>query len=136
MRVADGATSRIQALNRSTPVVRFGTQFGWDAMSWVVALVLAQVLRYDLQVSQIAWLPLLILCVAAAILQFFVGWHFYLYQGRHPYGSFAEVRALLWAVLTTTVCLGIPVVVAGTLLEIPRSTVFAALPFAFVLMGG
>nr|WP_169743159.1 nucleoside-diphosphate sugar epimerase/dehydratase [Cryobacterium roopkundense] len=86
--------------------------------------------------SNISWLPLVILCIAAVVVQFFVGWFFYLYQGRHPYGSFAEVRALLWAVLTTTVFLGIPVVVSGTLLGIPRSTVFAALPFAFVMMGG
>ena len=136
MRVIDGVTSHIQALNRSIPLVRFGTQFAWDAVSWAIALVLAQTLRYDFQMTNISWVPLVILCLVAAIVQFFVGWYFHLYQGRHPYGSFAEVRALMWAVLTTAVFLAIPVVVSGTLLDIPRSTVFAALPFAFVLMGG
>jgi len=136
MRIIDGATHQMQALNRSIPLVRFGTQFAWDAVSWTIALVLAQMFRYDFEMSRIAWVSLLLLCLAAALVQFFVGWHYRLYQGRHPYGSFAEVRALLWAVLTATIVMGVPVVVTGTLFEIPRSTVFAALPFAFVLMGG
>jgi dTDP-glucose 4,6-dehydratase len=77
-----------------------------------------------------------LLCVAAAILQLFIGSSYHLYHGRHPYGSFAELRTLLWSVLVTALVLGVPVIIFGGLLDIPRSTVIIALPLAFVLMGG
>ncbi|TFD29324.1 polysaccharide biosynthesis protein [Cryobacterium lyxosi] len=118
------------------PVVRFGTQFGFDAASWAVALILAQVFRYEFQVSLISWLPLALLCVAATVLQLFVGSVYHLYRGRHPYGSFAEVRSLLWSVLATALVLTVPVFVFGGALDIPRSSVIIALPMAFVIMGG
>lgn len=135
MAVGEFATNGLQRLHRSMPLVRFGTQYVFDALAWIVALYLAEVFRYEFNLMQIRWLPLLALFAAACVVQFFAGWLFFLYQGRHPYGSFAEVRALLWAVLAATVVLGVPVVLAGTVLGIPRSTVFIALPIAFVLMG-
>ncbi|WP_241984339.1 nucleoside-diphosphate sugar epimerase/dehydratase [Cryobacterium sp. Hb1] len=118
------------------PLVRFGTQFGFDAASWGVALVLAQAFRYEFHVVEISWPPLVLLCVGAAVLQLFIGSIFHLYRGRHPYGSFAEVRSLLWSVLVTASVLGVPVIIFGELLDIPRSTVIIALPMAFVFMGG
>jgi FlaA1/EpsC-like NDP-sugar epimerase len=130
------ATGRLRALQGSMPRVRFGAQFALDAGAWAIALVISEILRYEFDVQRIAWLPLLLLWVFAGLIQFFAGWMFFLYQGRHPYGSFAELRALLWAVLATTAVLGIPVVLTGTQLLIPRSTVFIALPIAFTVMGG
>jgi FlaA1/EpsC-like NDP-sugar epimerase len=136
MAVGDFATTRMQELHRSVPLVRFGTQYVFDAAAWVIALLLAETLRYEFNLTQIAWLPLLGLCATACVVQFLVGWLFYLYQGRHPYGSFDEVRALLSALLTATVVLGVPVLIVGNNFDMPRSTVFIALPIAFVLMGG
>ncbi|TFD17788.1 polysaccharide biosynthesis protein [Cryobacterium sp. TMT2-23] len=126
----------MQELHGSVPLVRFGAQFAFDAGAWVVALFLAEILRYEFDLQLIDLRPLLSLCAAACLIQFFAGGVNHLYQGRHIYGSFSEVRALLGVVLASTVILGIPVAVAGTMVGIPRSTVFIALPMAFVLMGG
>ncbi|WP_241979420.1 polysaccharide biosynthesis protein [Cryobacterium suzukii] len=123
-------------LRRAKPWVRFGAQYALDDAAWGVALIFAVILRYDFNLSAISWLPLLTLCVAACVVQFGVGSLFFLYRGRHAYGSFAEVRALFWAVLLVSVVLGAPIVVFGMTLQIPRSTVVIALPIAFVLMGG
>ncbi|WP_231556458.1 nucleoside-diphosphate sugar epimerase/dehydratase [Cryobacterium sp. MLB-32] len=117
-------------------MLRFVTQFALDAGCWLLALFVAEALRYEFDLSSIAWVPLLIMGAVACALQLVVGWSFFLYQGRHRYGSFAEVRALLGAVLVVTAVVGIPVALFGTALQIPRSTVFIALPIAFVLMGG
>ncbi|WP_338145407.1 nucleoside-diphosphate sugar epimerase/dehydratase [Cryobacterium sinapicolor] len=118
------------------PLVRFGAQYAFDAGAWVVALFMAEILRYEFDFHLIGLLPLLALCAAACLVQFLAGGANHLYQGRHIYGSFSEVRALFGVVLASTVVLGIPVAVAGTAVGIPRSTVFIALPIAFVLMGG
>lgn len=136
MAISEFATSRMQAINRSAPLIRFGTQYAFDAGAWVLALLVAEILRYEFSLSAISWPPLLALCGAACLVQFFAGWLFFLYQGRHPYGSFAELRALLGAVLAGTVALGVPVFSLGNGLGIPRSTVLIALPVAFILMGG
>ncbi len=136
MAIGDYAASRLHDLHRSVPLVRFGTQYAFDAGSWLIALTLAEILRYEFELSAISWLPLIALGAVACAVQFFVGWLFFLYQGRHSYGSFAEVRALLGAVLTATVVLGALVILIGNAVEIPRSTVFIAFPIAFVAMGG
>ncbi|KGJ72365.1 capsule biosynthesis protein CapD [Cryobacterium roopkundense] len=102
----------------------------------MLALFAAEALRYEFDLSSISWLPLLLMAAVACLLQLVVGWSFFLYQGRHRYGSFAEVRALLGVVLVVTLVVGVPVALFGTALQIPRSTVFIALPIAFVLMGG
>ncbi|MDJ0323902.1 nucleoside-diphosphate sugar epimerase/dehydratase [Cryobacterium sp. PH31-AA6] len=136
MAISDFATTRMQELHGSVPLVRFGTQYAFDAGAWGVALFVAEVLRYEFELQRIAVIPLLALFAAASLVQFFAGGVYHLYQGRHIYGSFAEVRALLGVVLVATVVLGLPIAVAGTVVGIPRSTVFIALPMAFVLMGG
>ncbi|TFC70137.1 polysaccharide biosynthesis protein [Cryobacterium sp. TMS1-20-1] len=136
MSVTDVASTALRDLHKSIPLVRFGTQYAFDAASWAVALILAQAFRYEFLVDLIRWVPLLLLCLTAAILQLFIGSLYHLYRGRHPYGSFAEVRSLLWSVLVTALILGVPVIVFGTLVEIPRSTVIIALPMAFIYMGG
>lgn len=117
------------------PLWRYGTPFAFDALAWVVALVFAVIFRYDFDLSLVAWRPLVVLCLVAIVVQLALGWLFYLYRGRHPYGSFDEVLALLWAVLTAAILLGVPVAALGVLWHIPRSTVFIAVPIAFTLMG-
>ncbi|MDH6235801.1 nucleoside-diphosphate sugar epimerase/dehydratase [Cryobacterium sp. CG_9.6] len=116
--------------------MRFSSQFLLDALCWLLALSAAQALRYEFDLSAIVWIPLLLLWSVACVLQLLVGLLFYLYQGRHQYGSFAEVRALLGVVLSVAVLIGLPVAAFGAALQIPRSTVLIALPIAFVFMGG
>ncbi len=118
------------------PMSRVWAKYLLDAIAWITALVLAIVLRFDLELQQVSWVPLAFVCAAAILVQLIVGWLFFLYRGRHPYGSFSEVLALVWVVLAVGAVVGIPVVVFGNLWHIPRSTVLFAIPIAFVLMGG
>ncbi|MBH0008123.1 polysaccharide biosynthesis protein [Salinibacterium sp. SWN1162] len=101
----------------------------------MLAIVAAVVMRYEFDLTRITWLPLLALVICIWVAQGVVGWALFLYRGRHPYGSFAEVRALLTAVLIVGLLLGIPQLLWGTVWMIPRSTMFIAIPIAFVLMG-
>ena len=133
--IGDIAASRMQRLYSNGPISRFGTQYALDAIAWVLAIVLAVIFRWDFDFDSISWRPLAILCLAAAIMQLPAGWLLYLYRGRHPYGSFAEVRALLFAVFLVAIIVGLPIALWGTAWRIPRSAVFIALPVAFILMG-
>ncbi|WP_232466245.1 nucleoside-diphosphate sugar epimerase/dehydratase [Diaminobutyricimonas sp. LJ205] len=135
MAVTDFATRRMQELYAAGPFSRFGTQFAVDGVSWALALVVAVVMRYEFDVVQVAWIPLAFVCVTAVIAQLVAGWIFFLYRGRHPFGSFAEVRSLFWAVLFTASVIGVPTVLFGTEMDVPRSTVLIASPLAFVFMG-
>jgi dTDP-glucose 4,6-dehydratase len=117
------------------PLSRFGTQYAFDAAAWAIALAVAAFLRYDFALGRIAWHVIFLVFLATVVVQFGVGWILYLYRGRHPYGSFAEVRALLLAVVLTGVIVGVPVLIFGTQIHTARSLVVIALPIAFTLMG-
>nr|WP_325210972.1 nucleoside-diphosphate sugar epimerase/dehydratase [Salinibacterium sp.] len=112
-----------------------GGQFVFDSASWVTGLVFAAVFRYELEFTRVQWPSMLALCVAAVIFQFIWGRTFNLYRGRFRTGSFHEVQALTVATVATAITIGIPVLLFGTVLTIPRSTVLVALPMALVLMG-
>ena len=133
MTVGGFATSKIQQLYSSGPLSRFDSQYAFDALAWMIAIVLAEILRYEFAFSRIVWAPLLVLCVAACAVQLFFGSVFFLYRGQHPYGSFAEVRAVVFAVTVTAVIVGTPVLVFGAWLDIPRSILLIASPVALVL---
>lgn len=113
----------------------FALQIAFDSGAWVAAIVFAVILRFEFDWTLVSWRPLLVLCAAAIIFQFLFGWIFYLYRGRHPYGSFAEVVALLAAAVSTGIVVGVSVLIFGTEAGIPRSTVFIALPIVFIIMG-
>jgi FlaA1/EpsC-like NDP-sugar epimerase len=115
--------------------VRFGSQYLVDALAWAIALVATVFYRYDFVEHRVAWWPVLFICVAAVLFQLVLGWGFWLYRGRHTYGSFEEVRSLLLTVLATAVVTGVPVVFLGASVHLPRSAVLIAFPFAFILMG-
>ncbi|MDR6904811.1 dTDP-glucose 4,6-dehydratase [Agromyces sp. 3263] len=125
----------VERTSRNLPV-RFGAQYAIDAFAWVLAVVVAEALRYEYNVSAIAVGPMLVLAALAAALQLAVGWSFTLYQGRYTYGTFEEVRALGMAVLVVAVVLAVPVGLFGTALGVPRSTVVIALPIALLIMFG
>ncbi|WP_236966725.1 nucleoside-diphosphate sugar epimerase/dehydratase [Marisediminicola antarctica] len=133
--MSDYAMGKMQSLYSNGPLTRFGTQYAFDAVAWTASILLAVLLRYDFAVDRINWISILLLCIAASALQFGAGFLFYLYRGRHPYGSFAEVRALSFVVLLTTTILAFPLLGLGPTFEIPRSTIFIAAPIAFLAMG-
>ena len=130
--LASRATTRIQAIGSAS---RHGAQYAFDAGAWSFALLLAILLRFDFDFDRIHWASLLILCLAVLTVQLTAGAILFLYRGRHPSGSFAEIKALMLTVLLTTAGLGIPILVVGTGIQIPRSILFIAAPIAFVLMG-
>ncbi|PFG30667.1 nucleoside-diphosphate sugar epimerase/dehydratase [Paramicrobacterium agarici] len=118
----------------SSRLVRFGRQFLLDAGSWALAIILAIVLRFGFDLSQINWLAVFVLVVGVIIFQLVAGWALALYTGRYTYGSFEEVRALVAATLGVAVIIGIPLLMLGSGATIPRSIMGIATPIAIVLM--
>lgn len=135
MTLTNLAASAIRRTAAKGSAVRFGTQYLVDALAWTFALVFAALLRYDFQFASVHWRWLAVICLSVVILQFVAGWTAHLYGGRHPYGSFAEVRALLVAVVTVALVVGLPVGLFGVAIGAPRSLFLIATPFAFLLMG-
>jgi dTDP-glucose 4,6-dehydratase len=114
-------------------------QFGWiyvlDVLVWAVAIISAQVLRFDFDLTKINVVNTLLLIAATAVFQMLGGWIFWLYRSRFGIGSFDEVRALFFNTVTIMVVdLGV-VLAAGFASGIPRSTMIIAAPIAFSLMG-
>lgn len=126
---ADEAQSQVR-------IARRGAQYVIDAAWWAVVVVVAQVLRYEFGLSAIQLLPTLYLIACMAILQLTAGWMFKLYRGQFVYGSFEEVRSVALAVLVVGVAVGIPVVLFGGEIGVPRSTVVIAIPAGLVAMLG
>ena len=82
---------------------RFGFQAGLDAVAWSVAIVLATLLRYDLEYQDINWARLVLLIPIAVAIHVVVGTAGGLYLGRWRFGSFEEVAALTRCVVVATV---------------------------------
>jgi len=91
-------------------------QGAWDGLSWVIAVPLALLLRYDFSVSARLTLIAFLAGISAALLHLAAGSIFHLYQGRYVVGSFDEVLG----VIITTIFVG--AVGTLTLLFIPEST--------------
>ena len=135
MVLVDSLTRRMQTAYSRGPLSRFGSQFLLDAAAWVIALFAARLLRVDFDYTRVPWAALAVLILFAVTLQFVIGWGFYLYRGRHPYGSFAEVRALVATAFTVTVIVWLAVLTIGGLFGLSRSTPLIAFPIAFLIMG-
>jgi len=111
------------------------TQAAWDVGSWILAVPLAAVLRYDFEPSSGVLKVAILAGLLAALLQIVLGTFFHLYQGRYIVGSFDEV----FGVVVTTIAIG----GSGTLAlliappsELPRSTFVIASGIAAALMLG
>ena len=70
-------------------------QVAWDALSWIMAVPLALLFRYDFDVSGSRLLVALVSGVIAALIHIAAGSAFHLYQGRYVVGSFDEVLGLV-----------------------------------------
>lgn len=127
---------RAQVLRGKSPALRTTVQIAADALSWMFALVVATVGRYEFETTQVSWASLFGIMAATILVQFVVGWLLFLYRNRHPFGSFAEVLAVVESVAITAVVIAVPVLLFGTALGLPRSVVVLAAPIATVLMCG
>jgi len=110
-------------------------QVSWDGMSWVFAIPVALLFRYDFNVSQPLMIIALFAGLAAAFVHLATGFLFRLYQGRYVVGSFDEVLGVVVTSvfvggLGTAVLLFIP----GSI--IPRSTFIIATGVATASMLG
>ena len=120
--------------NVAPPVVRFGVQYLLDAAAWVVAILLAVILRYELEVRHVNVVMTIVVGVFAGGVHFGTGWYFALYRGRFRNGNFEEVRALFGATLVVAITMSMIVVAFGALLQVPRTTIFIAFPIALIWM--
>jgi len=83
-----------------------------DALTWAVALAMAQVLRFEFQVDVDAWQGFTAAGLAAAaafasLLQVAAGFFAGLYRRRWSYGSFEEISHVVRTVAVTTVGLAL-----------------------------
>ena len=110
-------------------------QVAWDTLSWIVAVPLALLFRYDFDVSGSRLLVALVSGVIAALIHIAAGSAFHLYQGRYVVGSFDEVLGLV----VTCVFVGalgtfVLLIIPGS--ELPRSTFVIAAGIAAASMLG
>jgi FlaA1/EpsC-like NDP-sugar epimerase len=106
-----------------------------DIGAWLVAVPLAALIRYNFNVSEPHWGPLVALALDAAVVQMVVGHLVGLYSGRRRVASFDEVSALaVSAALTTLVVSFVDVLVSPP--PVPRTAPLGAGAIALVLMAG
>lgn len=125
--------------SKSDRMTHFVRQYGWlyllDVLVWVIAIMSAQVLRFDFNPFRIDVSSTVLLLSITAVLQLLGGWVFWLYRGRFGVGTFDEVRALFFNTVAIMVVDVVVVLLLGYAGGIPRSTMIIASPIAFSLMG-
>lgn len=126
----------MSGLRRRKPFVRHGLQIVVDAVAWTTSMLAALYFRYEPTFEGIGWPTFWIIVASVIVVQTVTGLVLHLYRGRHPYGSFAEVRTLIVTVLLTTIVVGVPVSIWAAEFGLARGTYFLAAPIAFVVMGG
>ena len=81
-------------MSRSSVYFKRSVMVGWDAVSWVLALVAFLLVRHDLSLSERVWDAAVAYRGAAIVLQVVAGFRFHLYLGRSRIGSFDEATVL------------------------------------------
>jgi FlaA1/EpsC-like NDP-sugar epimerase len=105
-----------------------------DSVAWMVALPIGFALRYGGHLGAISPSGILIVIATAIALQIGIGAACGLYRGRYSYGSFAEGKILYpVTVVVTVLMLGILLMFAWHI-DVPRSVILIAFPFALLLM--
>lgn len=99
-----------------------------------MALSLAVLLRYELDVHLINFAGLAVLLVVAIATQLIAGWYMALYRGRYTFGSIHEARVLIAVTLVVGVVTSIFLSIFINELHIARSVAVIAFPFAALTM--
>ena len=105
-----------------------------DSLAWAVALCLAVLLRYELDVRLINFPGLIFLIILAVATQLIVGWYMALYRGRYTFGSISEARVLIAVTLVVGVVVSIVLSIFINELHVARSVAVIAFPFAALSM--
>lgn len=105
-----------------------------DSLAWAVALCLAVLLRYELDVRLINFPGLILIISIAVATQLIVGWYMALYRGRYTFGSIHEARVLVAVTLIVAVVTSIFLSIFITEIHVARSVAVIAFPFAALSM--
>jgi FlaA1/EpsC-like NDP-sugar epimerase len=116
------------------PVIWLWSQYLLDAVAWIVAILLALILRYELLVKEINVPGIVVFCAVAVVAQLAVGLSFALYRGRYSFGSFHEAKLLVIVAVLVGVILVLVSVVFISVIEVPRSIGIIAFPFACMFL--
>ncbi len=120
--------------NERKPRLWLWSQAILDSLAWVVALSLAVLLRYELDVHLINFAGLVLLLVVAIATQLIAGWYMALYRGRYTFGSIQEARVLIAVTLVVGVATSIFLSIFINELHVARSVAVIAFPFAALTM--
>ncbi len=107
-----------------------------DVLSWMLMIPLAAWFRYEFDLQPMPWAALLIVGVIAAVMQTVVGIVMGIYRGRHPYGTFAEVKTLTYVVILVGALTSVLALTVGALWGVPRSVALIATPMVLICMLG
>ena len=105
-----------------------------DSLAWVLAIVLAVFLRYEMTLSLTKIPGIILLCAVAIAAQMAVGSAFALYKGRYSFGSFHEAKLLVMVTISVSLILSVGLLLFGISLGIARGTGLIAFPFACLFM--
>ncbi|MGB7818632.1 MAG: nucleoside-diphosphate sugar epimerase/dehydratase [Ornithinibacter sp.] len=108
---------------------------GWDALSWLVALLAFVLVRHDLSLSERVWESAVAYTVAAIVLQVIGGFRFHLYLGRSRIGSFDEVTVLGTLVAGIALILGVVFFVSQPIFSRGLAIAMPSLAFLFMAAG-
>lgn len=107
-----------------------------DLMVWVLAIMIATVIRYDGMAETIPWASVGWVMFAAGAMQFFVGYVLFIYRGRYQYGAFEAMPIVALTAVVVTGMLWVLTLVAAKPLGLSRSLVLIAGPIALLFMFG
>jgi FlaA1/EpsC-like NDP-sugar epimerase len=105
-----------------------------DSLAWAVALLLAVLLRYELDVTLINVGGMVLLIAVAVATQLIAGWSLSLYRGRYTFGSIHEARVLVATTLIVAAVTSVFLLLTINEIHIARSVSVIAFPFAALLM--
>ena len=114
---------------------KVGGQALFDAISWVAAVFLAGLLRYEFDVGRLDVLPFFVLGASIAVVSFTVGKLLSLYGARHSVGTSSELYSLTLVTFIAAAPFAFFTFLYGVSWAIPRSAVLIAAPIFLVLSG-
>ncbi|MFW5469839.1 polysaccharide biosynthesis protein [Knoellia sp. CPCC 206435] len=119
-------------MSRSQIFARRSVMVGWDAASWVLALMGFLLVRHEFSLTERMWVIAVAYVAAAVLLQVLGGFASHLYLGRSKVGSFEEVTSLGQVVVANSVILGATFYIAAPLFS--RGIAFVMPALAFLIM--
>lgn len=122
-------------MSRSQIFARRSLMIGWDAASWLLALLGFLLVRHEFALTERVWVIAWTFVAAAIGLQVVGGFATHLYLGRSKVGSFDEVTSLGQLVIGISVVLGATFYIVAPVFSRGIAFVMPALAFLFMAAG-